>query len=454
MGPRIHAHRDDADRKRALAHRLRLGDGREESLGGDHVVGRRRQRHEHLVGFARGLPQLLAVQSCRRVDDPPLQVQHLRVLAARFGTERGDRGKQRGPTPKPSARRLLRIAVVDGDALALAREPAGHVGGERSLAAPALGIRDDDGLQDAASSLDARRAPDESVSRHPPRREPRPDARPQRLTGPLLVPEPGPGDGTGTSPPAWHVDCKLTRNPLPSDVRASRSRHPLRANRCRRCRTRRAASRPRDRPASPPVAPRPPGTARRTPGPARRLAGTSRAGPRAPGRTRTGRAARASFAHRSASRRPASGRPAAHGGWRCPAGRFRVRRGDSATMDASAARARRIDRIDRSGIASRRGQARASRARAAPGVPYPGRHRGGSLVACCTRVFARGIPALSNVVPASRSGRRGRRRCRGPGRGVDPGPESHRAARDPSCSRCRRPGASSRAFPRFGRSPR
>src|SRR5204862_1162017 len=88
----------------------------------------------------------VAVQAGRAVDDAPLQVERLRVLA--LAAPQRDRREQRGAPLEPAGRRLLRIAVVDRDALALAGQPAGDVGGERGFAAAALRIRDQDRLHD------------------------------------------------------------------------------------------------------------------------------------------------------------------------------------------------------------------------------------------------------------------------------------------------------------------
>jgi hypothetical protein len=142
---RVDAHRDDADRQRALPHRLVLGQRRDEALGRRHVVGGRRQRHEHHVA------PLIASRSASPCSRPRCRRRTTAVGAfasLRLPPNSAIGGNSAGPPLEPAARRLLRIAIVDRDALALAGEPAGDVGGERRLAAAALRIRDQDRLHD------------------------------------------------------------------------------------------------------------------------------------------------------------------------------------------------------------------------------------------------------------------------------------------------------------------
>ena len=148
---RVDAIGDDPERQASLLDRFVFGERRQKALGGRHVERRRRKRHQHDVGAPHRIAQAFAMRAGRSVDNGPLRIEVLQILFLAVAVVADDRGKERRTALQPLRRRALRIGVGKHDALALAGEPAGDVGGERRLAAAAFRIGDHNRLHTGIS---------------------------------------------------------------------------------------------------------------------------------------------------------------------------------------------------------------------------------------------------------------------------------------------------------------
>ena len=151
---RVDAHRDQADRDFAFFHRLVLADLIEEVPRRPHVECTGRYRHEEDVGAAHRIAQALPVQLGGRIDHQPLWRLALELPLRAVGRPSADGGKKRRAPRQPFRRRPQRIEIGEHDALLAAGEPAGGIGRERRLPAPALRIGYDEGLH-SYSPLDS-----------------------------------------------------------------------------------------------------------------------------------------------------------------------------------------------------------------------------------------------------------------------------------------------------------
>src|SRR5438105_5544267 len=146
VGPRVDAHRHQADGDFTFLDRFVLADLIQEMLCRPHVESAGRYRQQQYVGAAHGVAQTLSVQAGGSIDHQPMRVVLLGFLPGLVRRPGGTCGKQRRTPRKPFGGRTQGIEIGEDDALLASREPAGEISRKRGLAAAALRICHQNGL--------------------------------------------------------------------------------------------------------------------------------------------------------------------------------------------------------------------------------------------------------------------------------------------------------------------